>query len=67
VENPQNYVGKTDDSPYKKYIEEYEEKDSILYLKIALLPILGLYVLGWSYAWVRKGFSIKSKEYVQNK
>lgn len=61
VDNPQNYVGKIDDSPYKEYIEENVTKAIVEYIKLALIPILGLLVLGWSIAWIIRGFKMKSK------
>lgn len=58
--NPKDYVGKTNAAPYDKYIEKHAGTEIVKYVKLALLPILGLLALGWSFVWVRRGFKAKS-------
>jgi hypothetical protein len=58
--NPQNYITKTDATPYEQYIEKHATKEILKYIKLALLPMFGLLALGWSVVWVRRGFSGKS-------
>jgi hypothetical protein len=60
--NPKNYIGKTDATPYKKYREKHFRTEIVNYIKLALLPIFGLLALGWSFIWVKRGFSVKSND-----
>jgi hypothetical protein len=57
---PQNYLGKVVPTPYEAHIAEYRLVKSLCYTKIALLPIFGLLALGWSFAWVKRGFARKT-------
>lgn len=60
--NPKNYVGKTDATPYEKYLEKHVGTEIVKHIKLALLPIFGLLALGWSFVWVKRGFSVKSND-----
>jgi hypothetical protein len=53
---PKDYVNKAIATPYEKYIEKHASVEMWRYIKIALLPVLGLLALGWSLVWVRRGF-----------
>jgi hypothetical protein len=59
-QTPKDYVGKTNATPYDKYIGKHARTEIFKYMKVALFPILGLLVLGWSFVWVRRGFKAKS-------
>jgi len=58
--DPKTYVGKTDATPYEKYVEKHAGSEIMKHIELALLPIIGLLALGWSFVWVRRGFSQKS-------
>jgi len=51
------YNGQTLTVPYDDYLRLHVRPTRTKYLKLAILPILGLFALGWSVAWVRRGFS----------
>jgi hypothetical protein len=57
--NPKNYIGKTDTTPYEQYIEKHLRKEVSEHLQFGLLPMFGLFFIGWLFAWVKRGFSEK--------
>ena len=55
--NPQGFSGQIITTPYDRYLRDHLASKRTKYLKLAFLPVLGLFGLGWSAAWVRRGFS----------
>lgn len=58
--SPQNFADKVITAPYEEHIAKYTGKTIARYARIALLPIVCLLAIGWSFVWVRRGFSGKS-------
>jgi hypothetical protein len=53
---PAKYVGKTITAPYDNHIRKELPSLVTKHLLIAFLPIVILFLLGWSFAWVKRGF-----------
>ena len=53
---PKDYVNKVVSTPYEKYVEKHASVEIWKYVKIMLLPVIGLLALGCSFVWVRLGF-----------
>ncbi len=54
--SPKAYVGKVIREPYDKYVDANQGPKLLAYTKGGLLPVLALLALGWSFAWVKRGF-----------
>jgi hypothetical protein len=54
--DPQGYSGQTITTPYDRYLRIHLAPKRSKYVKLAFLPVLGLFGLGWSAAWVWRGF-----------
>lgn len=54
--DPQKYIGMTDGSPFDEYVTEHLPKKIRSHMVAILAPILGLLALGWSVAWIKRGF-----------
>lgn len=54
--NPAQYVGKLITKPYDDYVKQHQRETIGNAVKLLLLPPLILLTLGWSIAWVRRGF-----------
>ena len=54
--NPKNYVGKTDATPYEKYVEKHITTEIVKHIELA--QYLVCLLLG--FVCVRRGFSVKS-------
>ena len=53
---PKDYVGRVITTPYDEYLNKHAAKIILKHVAIAFLPILSLLALGWSFAWMRRGF-----------
>jgi hypothetical protein len=53
---PDLYVGKTITTPYDNLVKADLSPKAVQYLKVALLPVGAVYLLGWAFVWVRRGF-----------
>lgn len=56
---PDKYLGKEITEPYDQYIDKHGLNAIGSYIVLIFLPPLGLFVGGWSVAWVRRGFAEK--------
>jgi hypothetical protein len=57
--NPKNYAGKTNTTPYEKYVEKHITTEIVKHIELAKY----LVCLCLDFVWVRRGFSVKSNEY----
>lgn len=55
--DPKGYSGQTVTTPYDSYLRLHLASKRSKYVKLAVLPVLGLWGLGYMTAWVMRGFS----------
>ncbi|MFM0027377.1 hypothetical protein PQR70_14055 [Paraburkholderia madseniana] len=58
--DPQRYIGKTDQTPYARFVGEHAPALILKYVELALGPVAVVLALGWAIKWVRSGFKRQS-------
>jgi len=58
--DPQKYIGKTDPSPYTRFVDQHAPALILKYIELALGPVALVLALGWAIKWVRSGFERQS-------
>jgi hypothetical protein len=58
--SPADYVGLVTTAPYNAYVRDHYASELMSLAQLALMPVFGLLVFGWSVTWIKRGFAEKT-------